>query len=85
MSSPLYAQLLARWFQFGAFCGVMRVHGYRIPTLPQSDCDGPVELGMGSPGGHTEVGLFLLSDPDRLNASQAPAFARVPPLRHFFH
>ena len=54
-SSPLYADLLSRWFQFGAFCGIMRVHGYRVPTLHPTECDGPLELGMGPPGGHTEV------------------------------
>ena len=24
--------LLMRWFQFGAFCGVFRTHGYRAPV-----------------------------------------------------
>ena len=28
---PKYRELFVRWFQFGAFCPVMRLHGYRDP------------------------------------------------------
>lgn len=32
--SPDFQELLIRWFQFGAFCPVMRIHGCRLPTEP---------------------------------------------------
>ena len=28
---PKFHELLVRWFEFGAFCPVMRLHGYREP------------------------------------------------------
>ena len=31
-TSPDYRELLIRWFQFGAFCPVFRVHGFRSET-----------------------------------------------------
>lgn len=31
---PAFRKLLVRWFQFGAFCPVMRLHGSRVPHEP---------------------------------------------------
>lgn len=31
-TSPEYRELLIRWFQFGAFCPVFRIHGFRSET-----------------------------------------------------
>ncbi|MBQ4257806.1 MAG: glycoside hydrolase family 31 protein [Clostridia bacterium] len=32
---PAFQELLARWFEFGAYCPVMRLHGDRDPKQPQ--------------------------------------------------
>lgn len=32
---PKFRELLVRWFQWGAFCPVMRLHGFRVPKQPQ--------------------------------------------------
>jgi alpha-D-xyloside xylohydrolase len=32
---PKFRELLVRWFQWGAFCPVMRLHGFRVPEQPQ--------------------------------------------------
>jgi alpha-D-xyloside xylohydrolase len=48
-----FQELLLRWFQFGAFCPLFRLHGYRYPPLPDNEC--------GSSGGHNEVWLFKYS------------------------
>ncbi len=32
--SPDFQELLVRWFQFGTFCPVMRLHGCRMPDRP---------------------------------------------------
>jgi alpha-D-xyloside xylohydrolase len=46
-SSEAYRELIVRWFQFGAFCPVFRLHGHREPR---------VGLGfIGSEGGPNEV------------------------------
>ena len=31
---PEYQELIVRWFQFGAFCPLFRLHGNREPTMP---------------------------------------------------
>jgi alpha-D-xyloside xylohydrolase len=31
---PEYQELIVRWFQFGAFCPLFRLHGHREPTMP---------------------------------------------------
>ncbi|CAF3617508.1 unnamed protein product [Rotaria sp. Silwood1] len=48
-----FQELILRWFQFGAFCPLFRLHGYRYPPLPDNEC--------GSSGGHNEVWLFNYS------------------------
>jgi alpha-D-xyloside xylohydrolase len=30
--SPYFRELIVRWFQYGAFCPLFRLHGYRLPT-----------------------------------------------------
>jgi alpha-D-xyloside xylohydrolase len=48
-----FEELLVRWFQFGAFCPIFRLHGERHPSLPDNEC------GFGN--GHNEVWLFKYS------------------------
>ncbi|MEU8569455.1 glycoside hydrolase family 31 protein [Streptomyces pathocidini] len=43
---PAYREVLLRWFQFGAFCPIFRLHGFRLPWLP---------LGGEMTGGPNEV------------------------------
>ena len=31
-TSPEYRELLVRWFEFGAFCPIFRIHGYQSET-----------------------------------------------------
>ncbi|MDR0656253.1 MAG: glycoside hydrolase family 31 protein [Treponema sp.] len=35
ITDPHFHELLIRWFQWGCFCPVMRLHGYREPIKPQ--------------------------------------------------
>ena len=39
-TDPAFQELLARWFQYGAFCPVMRLHGDRYPQQPQQGTTG---------------------------------------------
>ena len=48
-----FQELVLRWFQFGAFCPIFRLHGRRYPPLPDNEC--------GSSGGPNEVWLFKYS------------------------
>ena len=45
-SDASFQELQLRWFQFGAFCPIFRVHGRRIPSPPITQCGitgGPIE------------------------------------------
>ncbi|MFC6020859.1 TIM-barrel domain-containing protein [Plantactinospora solaniradicis] len=44
--SPAYRELIVRWFQYGAFCPLFRLHGFRLPKMP---------LGPEMTGGPNEV------------------------------
>jgi alpha-D-xyloside xylohydrolase len=44
--SPSYRELIVRWFQYGVFCPLFRLHGFREPRLP---------LGPEMTGGPNEV------------------------------
>jgi alpha-D-xyloside xylohydrolase len=48
-ASPYFRELIVRWFQFGAFCPLFRLHGDREPRLPH----GPART-----GGPNEVWSF---------------------------
>ncbi|KAK8024735.1 glycosyl hydrolase [Apiospora arundinis] len=39
-TDPAFRELLVRWFQWGAFCPVMRLHGDREPQQPQHGTTG---------------------------------------------
>ncbi len=45
-ASPEYRELLIRWFQFGTFCPVMRLHGNRLHGEPSSN---PTKAPTGGP------------------------------------
>lgn len=48
-SDPAYQELMIRWFQFGVFCPLFRLHGDREPRLP---------TGYAQTGGPNEVWSF---------------------------
>lgn len=35
-STPYFRELIVRWFQYGAFCPIFRLHGFREPRTPMS-------------------------------------------------
>lgn len=43
-----FQDLLIRWFQFGAFCPVMRLHGNRLPRTPLYKANGEETEGTGA-------------------------------------
>ena len=40
--SPEFRELLVRWFQWGAFCPVFRLHGFRVPNAMAKQAAGDV-------------------------------------------
>ncbi|MDD3242704.1 MAG: glycoside hydrolase family 31 protein [Eubacteriales bacterium] len=48
-ADPAFQELLVRWFQYGAFCPVMRLHGDREPHVPGVGPSGGGKLMSGGP------------------------------------
>jgi len=48
-ASPYFRELVARWFEFGAFSPIFRLHGFREPLMP---------LGADITGGPNEIWSF---------------------------
>lgn len=51
---PSFRELLVRWFQFGVFCPIFRLHGFRLPNPPDPNRCSVEEL----TGGPNEVWSF---------------------------
>lgn len=49
INDPAFHELLIRWFQYGCFCPVMRMHGYRWPLQPQYGTTGGATCVSGAP------------------------------------
>ena len=49
INDPEFHELLVRWFEYGTFCPVMRLHGYRMPYQPQLGTTGGAECVSGAP------------------------------------
>lgn len=48
IDDPKFRELLIRWFQYGAFCPVMRLHGNRFPSKPSMSDVGGGRCGSGA-------------------------------------
>lgn len=48
VEDPKFVELLVRWFQFGTFCPVMRMHGNRLPRKEIRKNNGEVTEGTGA-------------------------------------
>jgi len=44
-----YHEVFLRWFEYGTFCPVMRLHGYRMPYQPQQGTTGGAACVSGAP------------------------------------
>jgi len=58
-ADPVFQELIVRWFQFGAFCPLFRLHGQRVGGPPGNQC--------GDTGGDNEV-WNLAKDVQHYNA-----------------
>ena len=89
-SDPAYQELVIRWFQYGVFCPLFRLHGDREPRLP---------TGYEMTGGPNEVWSFgdiatpIIADTLRLRERLRPYIHRqmslaaqsgLPPMRPLF-
>ena len=87
IESPGFRELIVRWFQYGAFCPIFRVHGCRLPML---------DLQYGSPNEPWSFGdeayaiirsvLFLRERlrPYLMEQMRVAAGRGIPPMRPLF-
>jgi len=87
---PEYRELIVRWFQFGAFCPLFRLHGNREPTMPfgLEQTGGPNEpwsFGQEAYDGITEA-MFLRERlrPYVMAQMRVAHETGVPPMRPLF-
>jgi alpha-D-xyloside xylohydrolase len=88
--SPEYRELMVRWFQYGVFCPLFRLHGYRDPRTPF----GPdMQGGANEVWSYGEEALSLITEALRMRERLRPyllaqmrvAHERgVPPMRPLF-
>lgn len=98
ISSPEYRELLVRWFQYGTFCPIMRIHGVRKDSAPKADAD-EGKADPNHPGVANEVWSYgeeaceILSDYVRLRERMKPYIMEqakkaeqtgLPPMRPLF-
>ena len=44
ITTPYFRELIVRWFQYGVFCPLFRLHGFRLPNTDFQDSGGPNEV-----------------------------------------
>jgi alpha-D-xyloside xylohydrolase len=59
VDDPSFRELLVRWFQYGAFCPIFRLHGNRDPQVPGEICGGPNEVWSFGPEVEKIAGIYL--------------------------
>jgi alpha-D-xyloside xylohydrolase len=85
--TPEYRELIVRWFQYGVWCPLFRLHGDRIPRSPLSQAmsGGPNEVwSYGEEAYEILVGILKLRErikPYVLDQMAAAARSGVPPMR----
>ena len=75
IGDPEFHELLIRWFQYGCFCPVMRLHGYRWPLQSQYGTTGGAACVSGAPNevwSYTDQVTGILSDYLRLRERMRP-------------
>jgi alpha-D-xyloside xylohydrolase len=89
-SDPAYQELVIRWFQYGAFCPLFRLHGDRAPR----NSDGYAESGgPNEPWSFGETAYEIIADVIRMRERLRPyvheqmrtaAHSGLPPMRPLF-
>jgi alpha-D-xyloside xylohydrolase len=87
ITDPYFQQLIVRWFQFGAFCPIFRLHGDRLPK--PSDFQGaPNEVwSFGEPAYHIIKEYMMLRErlrPYIMKQMALTSKTGVPPMRPLF-
>ena len=77
---PKFHELLVRWFEYGTFCPVMRLHGYRWPIQPQVGTTGGATCLSGAPNevwSYTDEVYEILKEYLFLREKMKPYITRI--------
>ena len=75
-----FHELLVRWFEYGTFCPVMRLHGYRWPIQPQVGTTGGATCLSGAPNevwSYTDEVYEILKDYLFLREKMKPYIEKI--------
>lgn len=86
-TSPDFQQLIVRWFQFGAFCPIFRLHGHRLPNTDDFNGAANEVWSFGEPAYQIIKRYMLLRERLRPYVIEQMAIASetgLPPMRPLF-
>jgi len=88
VSTPYFRELIVRWFQYGVFCPLFRLHGFRMPNTKFWDTGGPNEVWSFGEEAYTIIGeLLSLRERLRPYVMEQMRLAHekgIPPMRPLF-
>ena len=86
-TSPYFQQLVVRWFQFGAFCPIFRLHGHRLPNVNDFNGAANEVWSFGEPAYQIIKKYMLLRErmrPYIIRQMSIASETGIPPMRPLF-
>jgi alpha-D-xyloside xylohydrolase len=86
-TSPDFQQLVVRWFQFGAFCPIFRLHGHRLPNINDFNGAANEVWSFGEPAYQVIKKYMLLRErlrPYIMEQMSIASESGIPPMRPLF-
>jgi alpha-D-xyloside xylohydrolase len=93
VENPAFRELLVRWFQYGTFCPLFRLHGWRNSSLANPESSDPTRGGPNEVWSYGEEAYAILRQylflrerlkPYILEQMQVAAEKGIPPMRPLF-
>ena len=88
ITTPYFRELIVRWFQYGVFCPLFRLHGFRLPNEEMLDSGGDNEVwSFGDEAYHIITELMFLRErlrPYIMEQMQLAHEKGTPPMRALF-
>jgi len=86
-TSPYFQQLIVRWFQFGVFCPIFRLHGHRLPNTDDFNGAANEVWSFGEPAYQIIQKYMLLRErlrPYIMKQMSIASKTGIPPMRPLF-
>jgi alpha-D-xyloside xylohydrolase len=86
-TSPYFQELIIRWFQFGAFCPIFRLHGHRLPNTDDFNGAANEVWSFGEPAYQIIKKYMMLRErlrPYIMDQMSIASKTGIPPMRPLF-